>query len=1053
MTGKRLVILSLLIVAVHVLQGQSYYFTHYQVENGLSNNAVICSMQDSKGFLWFGTKDGLNRFDGYSFKVFRNDADDPQSIGSNFIYALFEDRKGVLWVGCDRGLYKYNANTETFHRVEKAPMHEVMDIQIGNNGDCWFVCRTLLYRYNETAGSLTVINKPGSFEVTSICATEDGIIWAASVAGTINRIDPYDNSIKTYSVLDPSNRTTSKWIEKLYDTKKGSLLVGTAKQGAWLFSISTGECHKVLTYAADNPDIFVRDFIHHNGDEYWIATESGIFIYTMHDGHVVNLKKNYNNPYSISDNAVYTFCRDKEGGIWAGTYFGGLNYYPRQYTSFRKFFPEYGKNAISGNAVREIRQDGQGNMWIGTEDAGLNKMDMTTGHFTHFHPDSLQHTVSHTNLHGLLIHGDELWIGTFHHGLDVLNTRTGKIVRHYGAASHKIASDFIYCLYKTRSGTIIAGTDRGLFYYDPKLDDFTAITQVPPGFYTIIYEDRVGTIWAGTYSEGLFYFNPNTKQAGSYKYYANDRSSLAGNRVNWIFEDSRQDLWVAVEGGLCRLYRQKNAFKRYTSHDGLPSNIVFAVLEDAQKNFWASTSKGLACFSPATGHIKVYTKANGLLSDQFNYNSAYKDPSGRMYFGSVKGMISFHPDEFIKNDFLPPVYITGFQVYDKELGINKEGSPLKKSITSTEVITLRYNQSSFSINFAALSYTAPQMTEYAYKMEGLDKDWTHLTTNRKAYFTRLSPGTYEFNVKASNSSGIWSSQPARLTIRILPPFWASTWAYIFYVVLAAGIIYWLVHNYHKRIAEKNKRNLDLLEHEMEKEIYQAKIEFFTHVAHEIRTPLTLIKGPMEKIIKQADAVPAIRNNLQIMQRNTNRLLALTSQLLDFRKTEIKSFSLNFVKANIIDIIKDNYAQFWAAAEQEGLCFRLHAPDELYAYVDVEALNKIISNLLDNAIKYAKSKVFICVEPITEEHTLFAIEIKNDGRLIPPEMKEKIFETFFRIKETEKQSGTGIGLALARSLAELHKGKLYLKHPEGDLNVFALELPVHQEIEFNLGGSK
>lgn len=1053
MIGKRLVILSLLIVAVHVLHGQSYYFTHYQVENGLSNNAVICSMQDSKGFLWFGTKDGLNRFDGYSFKVFRNDADDPQSIGSNFIYALFEDRKGALWVGCDRGLYKYNAHTETFHRVEKAPMHEVMDIQIDNNGDCWFVCRTLLYRYNETTGSLTVINKPGTFEVTSICATEDGIIWAASVAGTINRIDPYDNSIKTYSVLDPSNRAASKWIEKLYDTKKGSLLVGTAKQGAWSFSISTGECHKVLTYTADNPDIFVRDFIHHNGDEYWIATESGIFIYTMNDGHVVNLKKNYNNPYSISDNAVYTFCRDKEGGIWAGTYFGGLNYYPRQYTSFRKFFPEYGTNAISGNAVREIRQDGQGNMWIGTEDAGLNKMDMTTGRFTHFHPDNPKHIVSHTNLHGLLINGDELWIGTFHHGLDVLNTRTGKVLRHYGATTHKIASDFIYCLYKTRSGTIIAGTDRGLFYYDPQLDDFTGITLVPPGFYTIIYEDRVGTIWAGTYSEGLFYFNPHTKQAGSYKYDVNNRKSLAGNRVNWIFEDSRQDLWVAVEGGLCKLDRQQNNFKRYTSRDGLPSNIVFAVLEDAQKNFWASTSKGLACFSPATGHIKVYTKANGLLSDQFNYNSAYKDSTGRMYFGSVKGMISFHPDEFIKNDFLPPVYITGFQVYDKELSINKDGSPLKKSITSTDAITLRYNQSSFSINFAALSFTAPQMTEYAYKMEGLDKDWTYLTTNRKAYFTRLSPGTYEFNVKASNSSGIWSSQPARLTIKILPPFWASTWAYILYVALAAGIIYWIVHNYHKRIAEQNKRRLDLLEHEMEKEIYQAKIEFFTHVAHEIRTPLTLIKGPMEKIIKQADAVPAIRNNLQIMQRNTNRLLALASQLLDFRKTEIKSFSLNFVKANITDIIKDNYAQFWAAAEQEGLSFRLHAPDELYAYVDVEALNKIISNLLDNAIKYARSRVFICVEPITDEHSLFRIEIKNDGRLIPSEMKEKIFETFFRIKETEKQSGTGIGLALARSLAELHKGKLYLEHPEGDMNVFALELPVHQEIEFNLGGSK
>ncbi len=1050
MKKKSLIILSLLVMGLQPVMAQSYYFTHYQVENGLSNNAVICSLQDHQGFLWFGTKDGLNRFDGYSFKVFRNDPDDPQSIGSNFIYSLFEDRKGILWVGCDRGLFTYDANTETFRRVEKTPTQEVMSLQVDDNGNCWFVCRTVLYRYNEKTGAVNTCSVPGNSGVTSICITTDGTFWAATTEGTVNRFDPAANSFKCYDLFAGTNTTISRWIEKLYDTQRGSLLVGTAKQGARLFDMTTGAVKNVLTYNADHSDIFVRGFIHHTDDEYWIATESGIFIYTMNDGHVLNLKKNYNDPYSISDNAVYTFCKDKEGGIWAGTYFGGLNYYPKQYTSFKKFFPEYGINSISGNAVREICRDRQGNMWIGTEDAGLNKMDVNTGLFTHFHSDDPKHTVSHSNIHGLLIDGDKLWIGTFHHGLDVLDVKTGKVVRHYSAATHALKSDFVYCLFRTRSGRIIAGTDRGLFYYDRQKDDFTAITEIPPGFYTIMYEDRFGTIWAGTYSEGVWFFNPHTRQSGNYKYDLDNRASLAGNRVNWIFEDSRKELWIAVEGGLCKLERDKNAFKRYTTKDGFPSNILFAVLEDAQKNFWVSTSKGLASFSPVTGAIKVYTKANGLLSDQFNYNSAWKDADGRMYFGSVKGMISFHPDEFIRNTFLPPVYITGFQVYDKELGINKKGSPLKRSITYTEAITLDHDQSSFSIDFAALSYTAPQMTEYAYKMDGLDKDWTYLTTNRKAYFTELSPGSYVFNVKAANSSGIWNSQAARLTIRILPPFWASTWAYILYIALLAGAIWLIVRNYHRRTEEKNKRNLDLLEHEKEKEIYQAKIEFFTNVAHEIRTPLTLIKGPMEKIIRQADEVPSMKNNLQIMQRNTDRLLDLTSQLLDFRKTEIKGFSLNFVKADIVAVLKDNYSRFRLAAEQKGLRFRFDAPDQLYAYVDVEALNKIISNLLNNAIKYAKSKVLICVLPVAEGDRTFTIEIKNDGRLIPPEMKEKIFETFFRMKETEKQSGTGIGLALARSLVELHKGALYLKNPENEMNIFALVLPVHQEIEFNLG---
>lgn len=1049
MQKKKQLILLLLLIFTQWAYGQSYYFTHYQVENGLSNNAVICSWQDSHGFLWFGTKDGLNRFDGYNFKIFRNDPNDSLSIGSNFIYSLHEDQAGVLWVGCDRGLFTYDAAAENFHLVKEAPMHEIMDIQMDKRGNCWFICRTTLYRYQVNTRKITAYHQPGVLDFTSVCMTADGTIWASTTTGTIQQFNPISGSFTAYPVYDTTRPTVSRWIEKLYYTGKGSLLIGTAKQGAKIFDIATSTCKEILSYSTDKTDIFVRDFIHYSGNEYWIATESGIFIYNTDTRRISNLKKNYNNPYSLSDNAVYTFCEDREGGIWAGTYFGGLNYFPKQYTSFKKYFPQYGINSISGNAVREICQDHQGNLWIGTEDAGLNKLETGTGLFTHYNPDDHQHTISHSNVHGLLIDGNELWMGTFHHGLDVLNVKTGKVIRHYSAATHALGSDFVYCLFKTRAGKIIAGTDRGLFYYDREKDNFTPIITMPAIFYTILYEDHQGTIWAGTYSEGMYYFNPGTGKSGSFSYDAANRNSLSGNRVNWIFEDSHSTLWVAAEGGLCKFDRGNKTFRRYTTHDGFPSNIPFAVLEDAHHHFWVSTSKGLACFTPESGNIKVYTKANGLLSDQFNYNAAYKDSSGRMYFGSVKGMISFHPDEFTRNDFLPPVYITGFQVYDKELGINVAGSPLKRSITLTNAITLKYNQSSFSIDFAALSYTAPQMTEYAYKMEGLDNNWTFLTTNRKAYFTELSPGSYVFHVKAANSSGVWNSEAVRLTIRILPPFWASPWAYFLYILLATATIYYIVRNYHRRTEEKNRRMVELLEHEKEKEIYQAKIEFFTNVAHEIRTPLTLIKGPMEKIIKKVDEVPAIRNNLEIMQRNTDRLLHLTSQLLDFRKTETKGFSLNFVKADISGIIKDHYIRFKQAAEQHNLRFKLDIPDQLYAYVDIEALNKILSNLLNNAMKYGKSRIIVGMHPIVEEDKTFTIEIKNDGHLIPPEMKEKIFETFFRIKETDKQSGTGIGLALARSLAVLHKGVLYLKDAENDLNVFVLVLPVHQEIEFNL----
>lgn len=1044
MRFKPLLFIVIFLLAANTLKSQSYYFRHYQVENGLSNNTVGCSLQDQQGFLWFGTKDGLNRFDGYSFKVFQNDRDDPKSIGSNFIISLFEDKTGVLWVGTDRGLFKYDAITESFSPVINAPVDEIRGIQMDNNQCLWFIVRNRLYKYDLNKGSPGRYKKLNSYGVTSVCMTPDGTLWVSTTSGLIKKVNPATNEIATFSIFNKSEPVASRWIQKLYDAGKGMLFAGTSNHGMKIFNTLNSACRDIPMHGEGKAGVFVRDFIQHSENEYWIASESGIFIYNIKSGKLINLKKEYNNPYSISDNAAYTFCRDKEGGIWVGTYFGGVNYYPKQYTSFDKYFPEYGINSINGNAIREVCKDLNGNLWIGTEDAGLDKLNTATGVFTHFNPGRKKNKISHTNIHGLLINGNELWVGTFHQGLDILDVNTGKILRHYSAAGHSLSSDFICCLLKTRAGKIIAATDRGLCYFNDQKNNFISIDEVPHTFYTRIYEDRDGTIWAGTYSEGIYYFNPKTKVKGNFRYKQTDKSSLSGNRVNWIFEDSNRSLWIATEGGLCKLNRQKGNFTNYTRKEGLPGNIIYTVLEDARKNFWISTSRGLVCFSPVTKKLITYTKVNGLLSDQFNYNSAYKDATGRLYFGSVKGLISFHPDKFLKNTFRPPVYITGFQVYDKELAVNKKGSPLTKSITYTKTITLRYDQSSFSINFAALSYTAPEMTEYAYKLDGLDKNWNFLKTNRKVFFTQLAPGTYVFYVKGSVGDGDWNGRPAILTIKIMPPFWKSNWAYILYTLLMISTAYFILRSYHLRQGEKNKRKLELLEFEKQKEISQAKIDFFTNVAHEIRTPLTLIKGPMEKVMEKTEEIPAVKENLEIMDRNIDRLVDLTGQLLDFRKIEVNGFILNFEKADITAILTDHYNRFKPAAEEKKLYFEMKAPSHLPADVDPEAFTKILSNVINNAIKYASSKVFIELLPPEEGENLFSIKIKNDGFLIPFEMKEKIFATFFRLKETEKQMGTGIGLALSRSLTELHKGTLELEKPEGGLNVFSLRLPVSRK---------
>lgn len=1027
----------------------TYYFRHYQVENGLSNNAVICSLQDKKGFLWFGTKDGLNRFDGYSFKIFRNDPDDSVSIGSNFIHCLYEDRNGILWVGTENGLYKYDAPTERFIHLDISNNAPIRAIQMDIAGNLWFIIGFTLIKYNENTGKARYYDIPHYFEATSICLSADGNIWVSTTLGKLEKYYAINDSFESHDLFINSGRGISKWIEKIFATTNRQILIGTSNQGAKLYNIASSTYRDILTYNKDKTEIFARNFVQTTNDECWIATETGIFIYNLKTGNTINLAKKYNDAYSISDNAVYTFCKDMEGGIWVGTYFGGISYYPKQQISFNKYYPMAGINSLSGNVVREIHQDNYKNLWIGTEDGGLNKMDISSGRFIAFKPSGNKNKISYTNIHGLLIDKDELWIGTFEHGLDVMNIRTGKVIRHYAEGNDKNAlqSNFIYCLYKSNSGEIMVGTTRGAYAYNKRKDNFSPLPGIPLlNWYSCILKDDKNIIWTGTYGNGINYYNTITKDSGNFSYSPFNKNSISSNRINSIFQDSKRNLWFATEGGLCKYQQQTKNFKRYTTKNGFPTNFILSILEDSHQRLWISTSKGLVCFNPGTEQINIYTKESGLLNDQFNFSSAFKDDKGKMYFGSVKGFISFHPDEEKNDSFIPPIYITDFQVNNTSIAVNQPGSPLKQSITYTSNVTLKHDQATFSIDFASLSYTAPAMSNYTYIMEGLQNDWIYLKQNRKVYFTELAAGTYKFKIKATNYNGKWNDNTASLVITILPPWWASKWAYLIYLLICVLIIYLFTKNYHQRIKEKNKIKIEHLEIQKDKELYEAKMDFFTNIAHEIKTPLTLIKGPLEKIIKRTTDVPEdIKLHLSIVDKNTNRLVKLTNQLLDFRQTEIKGFSINFVNANVSEITKEIVDNFKLLADQKNIQFHfVEVPGNLYAEIDVEAFEKILGNLLSNAIKYAKSKIEVYLLPVNRENNTFTIEIRNDGYLIPIEQREKIFEPFVRLKETEKQKGTGIGLALARSLTELHKGILNIKEPDNNMNTFFVKMPVYQQ---------
>lgn len=1040
----------ILIPAFCQAQQASYYFRHYQVQDGLSSNTITAILQDTKGFMWFGTRNGLNRFDGNTFKVFHHVASDSNSIGNNSILSLYEDKKGRLWVGTYHGIYIYDPRQESFSFFDKIVPGEVRYITGGKNQFIWIISNFTLYRYNTGNQRLTVFPFKNDQTVTLRCMDSGGI-WIATASGLIKQLQVGSQQFTDYDLAALYKEERLTPIEDIYPVNDSLVLIGCMNR-TLLLNTRAGTVKDIFRKnKTAGRDVHVHTIFRQSPNIFWMGTENGIYILDLRTLQAKIVSKEYNNPYSITDNIINAIYRDREGGIWVGTFFGGVNYFSTQYNNFRKYFPQPGEPSLSGNIVHEICRDDFGYLWVGTEDAGLNRINLKTGDIRHFIPDGKKGSICYHNIHGLIADGNELWIGTYEHGLDVMNIATGKVVRHYDASlnPHSLKSNFIVCIYRTRSGDILVGTWSGLFKYNRKEDYFDALPFFNSHIQSI-HEDETGTIWVGTYGDGVYYKNRKTNIKGRLAHQEGEPNTLINNYVNNLFEDDQHTFWFCTESGLSHYTPSNGKIKNYTTNDGLPDNQVFRIMEDSNGNFWISTAKGLCRFRPENQSFTSFHTANGLPTDQFNYNSSFESDDGTFFFGTVKGMISFNPKDFFKNNFTPPVYITGLQLNNQDAVIGKGKGDLHQSIIYTDSLTLPYNKSNLSIEVAALSYIIPERNQYAYKMEGIDKAWVQLDRNRKIFYTKLPPGQYTFRLKGSNSDGVWNSHETRLNIEILPPIWATSWAYLLYILLASAIIILIIRYYHLAMTEKNKRKIETIQINTEREIYNAKINFFTNIAHEIRTPLTLIKMPLDKLINGCINEKEMDQTLQMMHKNTNRLIDLTNQLLDFRKAEADKLTLNFTDTNINELVSEVFTLFKSAAEKRELSYRLELPRIiLHAYVDSEAVKKILVNLINNAIKYAGLQVQVKLLPFSSEDNNFYVEVRNDGYLIPDQYKEKIFEPFFRIKETEKEAGTGIGLPLVRSLVELHKGEIFLKTSPDSLNIFIVSLPIHQDVEINL----
>ncbi|WP_028296069.1 ligand-binding sensor domain-containing protein [Olivibacter sitiensis] len=1018
----------------HRAVAQTYYFNHYQVENGLSNNSVLCSAQDKNGFMWFGTRDGLNRFDGYNFRHFYADTESDHGLGSNFIHSIAVSKDNQIWIGTDQGVYIFDPRKERFTTLEGLYDREILQIEEDASGNIWLIANHELFYYDTGSKQLQKKTNSDWYHVSHFCFDRDGDVWVGArnnlICLTKNIVHPL-----------PIDSSITMEIKKLYVDHNNDIWIGTSKEGLFKYEAKLQHIDQIIANPLPHVPLYIRDVMEVDDRSIWIASEGGLFIYDTQTKDYRLLRHEKDNPWSITDNAIYTISKDHQEGIWIGTYFGGVHYYHPQHTYFEKIFPRSKPNSIRGYVIREMVEDRHHNLWIGTEDQGLTFWNPRENSFETL---GQSNHLAHSNIHGMAVSGDSLFVGTFHQGMDVIDIRTHRVVKHFDVRNTNgaLGDNFVFSIYRTRAGRILLATSRGAYEFFPGQDRFQPIAHLQKHiFYTSIYEDRVGNIWLSTWRDGAIRLSPQTGDLLRFAHEAQDKQSLNSNRVNRVFQNSKGEIWIATENGIAIWNEKTNKFRRITKEDGLPSNLILGFEEDDDQNLWISTSRGLVKMNTRRYSIEVFDTELGLLGLQFNYNSAFKDTQGYLYFGSSRGLIRFNPQlmtDRYKTNPETPIYITGIQTHQRELTIGGTDGHLQQSVIYTDQIVLNHDESTISIDFAALNFVAAKSTSYLYRLLGLDTAWTFLRSNGKAHFTKVPPGNYTFQVMAADANGTPISQSRSLHIRIKPPLWASTPAYATYLFLALCIICYVVYLYDRRIKEKNRRRLEIIKSHKEQELYKAKMDFFMRITHDIKTPLTLIKGPLERIIHGA---PKEKTDkwLHTIHQNTEKLLTLTDNLLDFRKIESNQFSLRLQPHRISKLLQLCLQEFSPLIESKKLILQTDL-DEVEADIDIETIYKILTNLLSNAIKYADQTVQVTLKEDLGNQT-FRVEVKNDGVRLTEEDIQQIFKPFQRASSHFRIKGSGLGLALAHSFATLHGGSLLYVDNSENLNIFVLEIPL------------